>query len=89
MKKYNVYSTICLGIFIILFYSLINGVFLGPLFGPFGRIAIFSMFLFPLLGVIFGIKGKKGFGKWLLTILNVTALIAIGYIALLSGMGEA
>lgn len=34
-------------------------------------------------------KGKKGIGKWLLTILNIIALITIGYLLLLSGMGEA
>lgn len=60
----------------------------GVSFGFFGKIAIISMVLFPFLGAFFGIKGKKGVGKWLLTILNVIALITIGYILLLSGMGE-
>ncbi|MBP1950877.1 hypothetical protein [Virgibacillus litoralis] len=86
MKNYNVLSTICLGVFIILFSMMINGFSFGSL----GKIAIISMFLFPLLGVIFGIKGKKGVGKWLLSLLNVIALITIGYLLLLGfGMGEA
>lgn len=61
----------------------------GVSFGSSGKIAINSMLLFPLLGAIFGMKGKKGIGKWLLTILNIIALITIGYLLLLSGMGEA
>ncbi|MBT2644333.1 hypothetical protein J7I80_18985 [Bacillus sp. ISL-41] len=85
MKNYNVFSTICLGAFIILFSLIINGVSFGSL----GKIAIISMFLFPLLGAVFGMKGKKGIGKWLLIILNILALITIGYLLLLSGMGEA
>lgn len=61
----------------------------GVSFGLFGKIAIVSMILFPLIGVIFGVKGKTGVGKWLLTILNFIALMTIGYILLLTGMGEA
>lgn len=84
MKNYNVLSTICLGIFIVLFSLMFNGVSFGSL----GKIAIISMLLFPLLGAIFGIKGRKGFVKWILVILNIIAFITIGYIVLLSGMGE-
>ncbi|MDQ0231999.1 hypothetical protein [Metabacillus malikii] len=85
MKNYNILSAICLGIFIILFSMMINGFSFGSL----GKMAIISMILFPLLGAILGIKGKKGVNKWLLTIINFIALITIGYILLLSGMGEA
>ena len=86
MKNYNVLSTICLGIFIILFSLMINGFSFGSL----GKIAIISMFLFPLLGAIFGINGKKGVSKWLLSLLNIIALIIIGFLLLLGfGMGEA
>ena len=85
MTKYNVFSAICLGIYIILFALVMNVVSFGSL----GRIIIISMFIFPLLGAIFGIKGKKGIGKWLLITLNVIALITIGYLLLPSGMGEA
>lgn len=85
LKNYHLLSTICLGIFVILFSLMFNGVSFGSL----GRIAIISMFVFPLLGAILGTKGKKGVSKWLLTMLNVVALIIIGYILLLSGMGEA
>lgn len=85
MKNYSILSTICLGIFIILFSMMINGFSFGPL----GKMAIILMFLFPLSGAILGIKGKKGVSKWLLTILNVIALITIAYILLLSRMGEA
>ncbi|MFB4166905.1 hypothetical protein [Virgibacillus sp. JSM 102003] len=61
----------------------------GFTFGSLGKIAIISMFLFPLLGVILGVKGKNGVGKWLLSLLNVIALITIGYLLLLGfGMGE-
>ncbi|WP_186580232.1 hypothetical protein [Aquibacillus kalidii] len=86
MKNYNVLSTICLGIFIVLFSLMINGFSFESL----GKIAIISMFLFPLLGAIFAIKGKKGVSKWVLLLLNVIALIIIGYLLLLGfGMGEA
>lgn len=85
MTKYNVISTICLGIYIILFSLIMNGVSFGSL----GRAVIISMVIFPLVGAIIGIKGKKGVGKWLLIILNVIALITVGYLLLLSGMGEA
>ena len=85
MVKYNVFSAICLGIYIILFTLLINGFSFGSL----GRSVIISMFIFPLLGAIIGIKGKKGVGKLLLILLNVTAFIMISYLLLLSGMGEA
>ncbi|WLR57365.1 hypothetical protein LC048_11200 [Mesobacillus subterraneus] len=85
MKNYNVLSTICLGIFFILFSLMINGVSFGSL----GKIAIISMFLFPLFGAVLGMKGKKGIGKWVITILNLIALFSIGYILTLSGMGEA
>jgi ABC-type dipeptide/oligopeptide/nickel transport system permease component len=62
--------------------------YFGYSFSSLGEIAIISMFLFPLLGAILGIKSKRGVGKWLLTLLNVIALIIIGYLLLLSGMGE-
>lgn len=62
----------------------------GFSFGSLGKIAIISMFLFPLLGAIFGINGKKGVSKWLLSLLNIIALIIIGFLLLLGfGMGEA
>jgi len=83
--KYNVFSAICLGIFIILFALVMKVVSFGSL----GRIIIISMFIFPLLGAIIGIKGKKGIGKWLLILLNVIAFITMGYLLLLSRMGEA
>lgn len=85
MRKYNVISTISLGIYIILFFLMMKGVSFGSL----GKAVIISMFIFPLMGAIIGVKGKKGIGKWLLIILNVIALIIIGYLLLLSGMGEA
>ncbi len=59
--------------------------FNGVSFGSLGRMAIISMCLFPLLGAFLGIKGKNG----ILIILNVLAFITIGYLLLLSGMGEA
>ena len=85
MVKYNVFSAICLGIYIILFALIMNVVSFGSL----GRIIIISMFIFPLLGAIIGIKGKKGIGKWLLILLNVIAFITMAYLLLLSRMGEA
>ena len=86
VKKYNVISSICLGIYILLFFLMFNGVS----FGASGRIALISMCSFSLLGAFFGLKGKTGFGKWLLTILNVLAFITIAYLAVLGlSIGEA
>jgi len=62
----------------------------GISFGSLGRTVIISMFIFPLLGFVFGIKSKKGIGKWLLIILNLISLITIAYLlALGSGISEA
>ena len=56
MRKYNVISTICLGIYIILFFLMMKGVSFGSL----GKAVIISMFIFPLMGAIIGMKNKKG-----------------------------
>lgn len=85
MRKYNVISAICLGIYITLFFLMMKGVSFGSL----GKAVIISLCILPLMGAIIAVKGKKGIGKWLLIILNVIALIIIGYLLLLSGMGEA
>lgn len=85
MNKYSVFSLATLIIFIGLFYTLWSGVSLGPLGKPF----IISMFLFPLLGAVLGMKAKKGLMKWLLIILNISAICTIGYFILLAfGIGE-
>ncbi|MFJ5714581.1 hypothetical protein [Neobacillus sp. NPDC093127] len=80
MNKYSVFSIGSLVIFIILFYAMLNRVSLG--FS--GKLYIISMFLFPLISVIFGLKGQKGFMKWPLIILNIIAICTIGYIMLLA-----
>ncbi|WP_062047356.1 hypothetical protein [Bacillus sp. JCM 19034] len=86
MNKYNAISSLCLGIFVILFFMMINDVSSGSL----GRIAIISMCLFPLLGAIVGLKAKNSFGKWIIIILNLLAFITIAYLLLLGfGMGGA
>ncbi|MFD2640212.1 hypothetical protein ACTWQB_10155 [Piscibacillus sp. B03] len=85
MKNYSLISTTCLGLFIVLFSLMINNVS----FGSFGKVVIISMCLLPLLGTIFGLKSKKGISKWLLIILNISALITMLYILVLGfGMGE-
>jgi hypothetical protein len=84
--NFNIISFICFLVFGILFSLMVNGIS----FGSAGKIAIISMFLFPLLGALFGVKGKKGAAKWVLTILNVAVLLFITYILLLGfGIGEA
>lgn len=85
MNKYSVFSLTTLLIFIVMFYIMFSGVSLGALGKPY----IVSMFIFPLLGIIFGFKAKKGLLKWLLIILNVIAICTIGYITLLAyGIAE-
>ncbi|MFT9820009.1 hypothetical protein [Lysinibacillus sp. NPDC056185] len=57
--------------------------------GALGKPYILSMFLFPLLGAFLGLKAKKGLLKWLLIILNISAICIIGYILLLAyGIAE-
>lgn len=80
MNKYNVFSFATLVIFIVLFYTIWSGVSLGTL----GKPLIISMFLFPLLGTLLGLKAEKGLIKWLLIILNIIAICIIGYILLLA-----
>ncbi|MCU7667435.1 hypothetical protein [Bacillus thuringiensis] len=85
MNKYSVFSFTTLVIFVLLFYTMSSGVSLGK----FGKPFIIAMFLFPLLGAILGLKAKKGLLKWLLILLNITALCIIGYLLLLAfGIGE-
>ncbi|RHW43356.1 hypothetical protein D1B31_01430 [Neobacillus notoginsengisoli] len=85
MNKFSVFSLASLVIFILLFFTMLSGVSFGKL----GRLLIFSMFLFPLLGAFFGLKAQKGVLKWLLIILNVIAVCVIGYLLLLGlSIGE-
>lgn len=85
MNKYSVFSLVTLIIFIVLFYAMTIGLPLGKL----GKPIIIAMFLFPLLGAILGLKAKKGLLKWLLIILNITAICLIGFLLLLAfGIGE-
>ena len=85
MNKYSVFSLTTLVIFVVMFFTMFSGVSIGAL----GRIYIFSMFLFPLLGAVLGFKAKKGLLKWLLIILNIIAICIIGYISLLAyGIAE-
>ncbi|KMN42285.1 hypothetical protein [Bacillus sp. LK2] len=84
MNKYSVFSLATLVIFSVLFYTMFSGVLLRL-----GKPLIFSMFLFPLLGIFSGLKAKKGLMKWLLIILNFIAICIIGYILLLAyGIAE-
>lgn len=80
MNKFSVFSLASLLIFISLFVLMFSGV---PLGGT-GRIVLISLYLFPLLGIIFGSKGRKGFMKWLLIIANIIAFCAIGYLGILA-----
>lgn len=80
MNKYSVFSLTTLVIFIVMSFTVLNGVSLGELGRPF----ILSMPLFPLLGTFLGFKAKKGLLKWLLIIFNLIAICIFVYISLLA-----
>lgn len=86
MNRYSVFSFVFLGIFLILFSLMVNGVS----FNSFGRFIIILMIASPLLGLLSGLKGQRNFAKWTLITLNFIALCTISFLLLLGlGMGEA
>lgn len=83
--KFNVLSGVCFGLFVMFFYAIMNGMS----FGAFGRAVIIVMVILPLIGLILAFKGQKGGSKWLLLLANSIAFLTVGYLLLLSRMGEA
>lgn len=78
MKRYNIISFVFLSGFLLIFQLMANGVSLGA----FEKIALGSMVVFPLAGVVTGLKGE-GWGKWVLVTLNAVVLAIILYAFLL------
>ncbi|MET3195060.1 hypothetical protein [Bacillus sp. OAE603] len=84
MNKYSLFSFIFLGIFIILAYSIISSEFAHS-----GRIQILTIILMPVIGLLIGLKGKKGILKWVPIILNFFSICSIILLFLLAnGIGE-
>ncbi|WP_101845931.1 hypothetical protein [Halobacillus sp. Marseille-P3879] len=80
-KKFNIGSLVLFVIFIILFTLMVSGFSFWGL----GRAAVILMLLFPIGGVIVGLKGN-GWLKWLMLLLHIGVFIMMAFI-LLTALG--
>ena len=86
---HTISSAVCFVLFFGAFQWIVNR---APVvsFGLFDRLLYLSLFIFPVIGIVLAIKGRKGVWKWLSLLANGGALLFMGYILLLAnGIGEA
>lgn len=85
MSKHVVGSICCFLAFLLLFIMMINGVS----FGSSGKLAIFAMMGFPLMGVVLSFWNKRKITKWLFLLLHTSLFCIMVYLLALGfGMGE-
>ncbi|MCP3029215.1 hypothetical protein [Halobacillus sp. A5] len=82
-KKFNIVSLVLFVIFIALFTLMVSGFSFWGL----GRAAVILMLLFPIGGIVTGVKGG-GWKKWLLILVHAAAFIMMVFI-LLNALGIA